>query len=73
MVRRAPEIVATIAELLRQQIDVLTAAKLGKTISEQDLAAYHSRDLEIRYLFDELNVARTDREPIPTRSFMARQ
>ena len=72
MVRSAPEIVATIAELLRQQIDVLTAAKLG-TVSEHDLAAYHSRDLEIRYLFDELNGERIDREPILMRSFAARQ
>jgi len=71
MVRRAPEIVATIAELLRQQIDVLRAAKLGKTISEQDLAAYHSRDLGIRGLFDELNGERADREPIPTPSLMS--
>jgi len=64
MVKSIPQIVETFAEVMRQQIDVLRAVKPG-TVSEHDLAAYHSRDLEIRYLFDELNGQRTDREPIP--------
>ena len=52
---------------------MLRAVKLIElgTVSEHDLAAYHSRDLGIRGLFDELNGERADREPIPTPSLMS--
>jgi hypothetical protein len=61
MSRTTTEIAETIAELLRQQIDVLRAARQGP-VPEHDVAAYHARDLEIHYLFEHLDPESSERE-----------
>jgi hypothetical protein len=47
------EVVERIVKLLEQQIYVLGAANLG-SITEHDLAAYDTCDLEVCGLFEEL-------------------
>jgi len=48
------QLAETIAELRKQQLDVLKAAKLGD-ITDDEVAAYYALDLEIRYLADEMH------------------
>jgi len=43
----------TIAEVRKQQMAVLSAAKWGDS-TDDDVAAYYSLDLEIRHLADEM-------------------
>jgi hypothetical protein len=47
------KIAKTITELRQQQMDVLSAVKFGD-INDDDVAAFHSLDQEIRYLADEM-------------------
>ena len=47
------QLAETIAEVRKQQMDVLSAAKWGD-ITDDDVAAYYSLDLEIRHLADEI-------------------
>jgi len=48
------QLAETIAELRKQQLDVLKAAKLGD-VTDDEVAAYYALDLEIRYLADEMH------------------
>ena len=48
------QIAEKIADLRKQQMDVLSAAKRGD-ITDDDVAEYYSLDLDIRYLADEMH------------------